>query len=265
MITLYDLGPVYFEDKGLSPYVRTIRYSFSPLSSNLSSPTIFPRFALNYKKIPYKDIQIPISEVKSTAKSVGAPPTSTKPDGSPKYTVPFIYDSTTGKLVSDSFLIAEYLDEAYPDTPRIVPLGMRVLQAIFCQTMVSAFVPIYPAIQPATEAQWMPKEFVEDLVRLDSRRSTASALSVEEEAAAWGQTRAALGEIALAYGTRAAEDSAFVMGGSTPTYADIAFTSFLWWVRTVYGEDSEIWGGIGGVGEGIIGKLCQDTLAHCKE
>ncbi|KAG7086932.1 hypothetical protein E1B28_002848, partial [Marasmius oreades] len=89
MITLYDFGPSFFDKAmGTSPFVRTIR------------------FALNLKKIPYKVIELGLFDLTPTAKSIGAPPTGKKPDGTPKYTVPFIQDDSTGAVVSDSFLIA---------------------------------------------------------------------------------------------------------------------------------------------------------------
>ncbi|KAL0056867.1 hypothetical protein AAF712_016517 [Marasmius tenuissimus] len=101
MITLYDTGPSSFPSHlGCGPYVRKII------------------FALNYKKLPFKLITLPLPTIESTAKSLGAPPTDTFPKtGLPKYTVPFLHDSN--EVVSDSFAIAQYLDTAYPDTPRL--------------------------------------------------------------------------------------------------------------------------------------------------
>ncbi|KAF9253935.1 hypothetical protein L218DRAFT_836527, partial [Marasmius fiardii PR-910] len=65
---------------------------------------------LNYKKIPYNAVHIGFSDVEPTAKRIGAPPTGKKPDGSDQYTVPMLVDSSTGQVLSDSFLIALYLD-----------------------------------------------------------------------------------------------------------------------------------------------------------
>ncbi|KAF9468314.1 hypothetical protein BDZ94DRAFT_779175 [Collybia nuda] len=61
-------------------------------------------------------------------RSIGAPPTGKKPDGSPLYTVPTIYDPSTGAAVSESTEIAIYLDAAYPDTPKLFPAGAHALQ-----------------------------------------------------------------------------------------------------------------------------------------
>jgi glutathione S-transferase len=48
------------------------------------------------------------------------PPSQNLPDGTPRYTVPAIHDSSTGAKVSDSYDIIKYLDQTYPDTPQII-------------------------------------------------------------------------------------------------------------------------------------------------
>jgi glutathione S-transferase len=72
-------------------------------------------------------------------RSIGAAPTGEKPDGSPLYTLPAIVDPsrTTSSggptVVSESFRIAEYLDEAYPtpSTGALFPPGTKALQQLF--------------------------------------------------------------------------------------------------------------------------------------
>ncbi|KAK1223752.1 hypothetical protein PQX77_013370 [Marasmius sp. AFHP31] len=94
----------------------------APFSLGFPPPSLkIRRFALNYKKIPFKLVDIPFSSIESTARSLGAPPTDRFPTtGEPKYTVPSLHDSDKNAVISDSFLIAEYLDAAYPDTPRLL-------------------------------------------------------------------------------------------------------------------------------------------------
>ena len=41
--------------------------------------------------------------------------------GEVKYTVPVIYDPATKRVIKDSFEIAKYLDEQYPDRPTLLP------------------------------------------------------------------------------------------------------------------------------------------------
>jgi len=96
------------------------------------------RYVLNFKGIPYKTIWLEITDIEPAMRRIGAPPTGTKPDGSPLYTVPVIVDhsrrSPSGGpiVVSESFLIAEYLDEAYPSPGPLFPEGTKALQTLFC-------------------------------------------------------------------------------------------------------------------------------------
>ncbi|TFK22709.1 hypothetical protein FA15DRAFT_688229 [Coprinopsis marcescibilis] len=82
------------------------------------------RLCLNYKQLPYHTIYALYSNVTAFAKKHGIPPTGVKPDGSPSYTLPAIHDSKTNATVSDSFKIARYLDETYPDTPAFFPIAI---------------------------------------------------------------------------------------------------------------------------------------------
>jgi len=72
------------------------------------------------------------------AKKINAPPTGAKGDGSPLYTLPIINDPNTGKVISDSFLIAEYLDATYPNGPALFPAGTKSLVAAFESGILNA-------------------------------------------------------------------------------------------------------------------------------
>lgn len=64
-------------------------------------------------------------DIPSTLKAIGAPTTA-----GGRYTVPVINDPNTGAVVSDSLVIAEYLDKTYPEKP-VIPRGANVLMAMF--------------------------------------------------------------------------------------------------------------------------------------
>ena len=83
---------------------------------------------MDYKRLPYKTVFVEFSEIARVSQEIGAKPTGTWPDGSPKYTVPAIYDPSTKTAVSDSVAIAQYLDATYPDTPRVIPEGTEAFQ-----------------------------------------------------------------------------------------------------------------------------------------
>ncbi|KAI0341767.1 hypothetical protein BDW22DRAFT_1358637 [Trametopsis cervina] len=95
------------------------------------------RAVLNYKGIAYRTEWIEFPDIEPLAKSLGVPPTSKKPSGEPLYTLPMILDPSTGKVIADSLPIALYLDEQYPDTPRVVPSGTLSAHREFAATFQS--------------------------------------------------------------------------------------------------------------------------------
>jgi len=122
-ITLYDAASL-LKEKTLSPFVGKTR------------------LLLNYKKIPFKTVWITFPEIEPTCKSVGAPPTRKKQDGSPHYTIPFITvtppegSEDPALAISDSGKIAEYIERAFPDPANtLIPEGTRVYRALLGQFM----------------------------------------------------------------------------------------------------------------------------------
>ncbi|KAI0782748.1 hypothetical protein C8Q75DRAFT_495202 [Abortiporus biennis] len=80
------------------------------------------RLVLNFKGLAYTTQFVEIIDLESTLKPLGVPPTGTKADGSPHYTVPAIIDATDSTkppvCISDSQKILLYLEETYPDPSR---------------------------------------------------------------------------------------------------------------------------------------------------
>ncbi|EAU86423.1 hypothetical protein CC1G_05417 [Coprinopsis cinerea okayama7 len=109
------------------------------------------RFSLNYKGLPFKTEWIEIPDIESAVyrkHNLSAP--TTRPDGSPKYTLPVIYDSSTDKAIADSFEIAKYLDATYPDTPKVFPDTKDGAEAgwnkqeVMINTIMGHIFPIFP-------------------------------------------------------------------------------------------------------------------------
>ncbi|CAO3679738.1 unnamed protein product [Rhizopus stolonifer] len=75
----------------------------------LSSPnTAKTRYALNFKKIPYNTEWVTFSNIEDILKPI------TKSESRP--TVPIIVDKRNGKVIQDSWEIAKYLEESFPET-----------------------------------------------------------------------------------------------------------------------------------------------------
>ncbi|ESK86991.1 hypothetical protein Moror_10921 [Moniliophthora roreri MCA 2997] len=210
MITLYDVGPLVIDGKesGFSPFVRRIMY------------------ILNYKRLPYQVKLLRYEDIEPTAKSVGAPPTALRADGiTPRYTVPFLVDSTTNTAVSDSILIAEYLDTAYPSSPQTTPKATQVL----VDTIFQKFRPLYAVMGPIVRKKLTPV-LLEGQRKVYGDAAASLVLTPEQETAIWESTKASFDEI-----YRDVEEL------REPTYADFALASMFWAVRMTFGRDSTQW------------------------
>ncbi|KAF8509358.1 hypothetical protein BU17DRAFT_56204 [Hysterangium stoloniferum] len=94
------------------------------------------RFALNFKGLKYRTVWLEYPDIEPTMKRIGASPGPTKPDGR-RYTIPVIVDPVhaapdgTPIPITDSWKIAEYLDEKYPEPGLLFPSGTKALQSLF--------------------------------------------------------------------------------------------------------------------------------------
>ncbi|KAJ8077595.1 hypothetical protein AAF712_009061 [Marasmius tenuissimus] len=243
MITLYDMGPTACPtDLGASPHTRKII------------------FTLNYKKLPFEIKPIAPDDIEATAKAVGAPHTSILANGKPRYTIPFIQDHNTGKAVSDSFRIAEYLDEAYPDTPKVIPDGTRALQLVFIDALTPKFMLLIPVVFPKFEELY--PGFIAGRRKVygggpDSPYPDFPQLTEEQKKGMWVQAKASFGQLEAAYG----EEKLWVMGGK-PVFADFALSVFFVTLMVACGEESEEWKDVSGWAGGRIGRLVEETLKY---
>ena len=91
---------------------------------------------MNFKGIPYKTEWVEFPDIEAVVKKQGGAPTGKKPDGSPFYTLPMIFDPSTKTVVTESSNIAKYLDKTYSNTPQLFPAGTTALQTVFLDTVV---------------------------------------------------------------------------------------------------------------------------------
>ena len=131
VIVFYDI-PSSLPHKAWSPNTWKTRYasssSHSILRALLHPPVV--RYLLNIKGIPYRTQWIEYPDIADHVKSLGVPPT--EPGTLTPYTLPAIYDPKTKRVVAESFNIAAYLDDEYPDTPAIMPKETRAFHVRPC-------------------------------------------------------------------------------------------------------------------------------------
>ncbi|KAL0579555.1 hypothetical protein V5O48_002435 [Marasmius crinis-equi] len=244
MITLYDLGPSHFPaDLGCSPHVRKIV------------------FTLNYKKIPFTIKTLLFDAIEPTAKSLGADPTGKKADGSPKYTVPIIEDHTKGKVVSDSLRIAEYLDQAYPDTPVVVPPGTQELQSKLMDE-VTERTGVMQRFQMMKWVKFCTPELLESRKKAHGDQQLPPGFlefTPEEEAAAWVKAKESFEELDKKF----YEGKGLFLMGDKPVFADLAIAAWMVTGKVINGgEESKEWKETAGWINGRVGKLTEEALKY---
>jgi glutathione S-transferase len=74
------------------------------------------RLALSFKCVPFKTTWVDMPDIPDVRKGLSCPATRKFDDGSDYYTLPMLRDSTSGRVVGDSFDIANYLEEMFPDS-----------------------------------------------------------------------------------------------------------------------------------------------------
>ncbi|KAJ8083596.1 hypothetical protein PM082_009471 [Marasmius tenuissimus] len=211
MLTLYDTGPSGFPSHlGCGPHVRKII------------------FALNYKKIPFKLVNVPFTSIETTAKLLGAPPTDTFPTtGEPKYTVPFLHDSDKNRVVSDSFTIAEYIDKAYPDTPRLFTEGTVATVKELVEAREEALRILFPIFMHK-----IAKLYSDEIKAVVAKRggNLEATIPEDQQSELWDKAKKAFEEVEGRLGN---DD-----GG---VFADLALAGMLWHIRCACGEESKEW------------------------
>lgn len=210
-----------------------------------NSSNIVRRFALNYKRLPFKTVFVEFPDIARISQEIGASPTGTRPDGSPKYTVPAIYDPSTNTAVAESIAIVRYLDATYPDTPRIIPEGTEAfhaaievaVRAVIHPNSMHLVMPLAPSLLSPDSAAYygaileatMDKSLVAELSVLGSAAREERLVALES----------GMGKIAQWIKVDG-KDRKFFMG-DRPCYVDFFMGAGLESMQKVLGEDSEEW------------------------
>lgn len=200
------------------------------------------RYTLNLKGIPFKTEWVEFPDIEPLCKKLSISPTSKKANGSDYYTLPAIHDPSTGVYISDSILIAEYLEKTYPDTPQVFPHHTLTLQAAFTAAFVNNLSALWNFIVPTAFEKLSPRsqEYFRR-TREKSLRKTLEDLAPKGEAAVveWAQFRDGLGK-ANAWYVKNGGQGPYLLG-ETQSWGDIIVASYFKWMRVVWGDDSQQW------------------------
>jgi glutathione S-transferase len=100
-----DSNPLVFYD--ISSPIQPRSYAPNPSKA---------RLALSFKGVPFKTKWVDILDIPDVRKGLGCPAVRKLDDGSDFYTLPMLRDPISGTVVGDSFEIANYLEDMFPDS-----------------------------------------------------------------------------------------------------------------------------------------------------
>jgi glutathione S-transferase len=100
-------SPIVFYDIASRPPVEKNCYSPNPWKT---------RLALNFKGLPYSTSWVALPDIAKVRSSLKVPPCRKFADGTDFFTLPIIEDPATDSLIGDSFDIAVYLQNTYPNS-----------------------------------------------------------------------------------------------------------------------------------------------------
>ncbi|KAL6058146.1 GST N-terminal domain-containing protein [Balamuthia mandrillaris] len=102
---MMDSNPLIFYD--ISSPIEPRSYAPNPSKT---------RLALSFKRVPFKTTWVDILDIPDVRKGLGCPAVRKLDDGSDFYTLPMLQDPASGRVVGDSFEIANYLEDMFPDS-----------------------------------------------------------------------------------------------------------------------------------------------------
>ncbi|PPQ79766.1 hypothetical protein CVT25_003319 [Psilocybe cyanescens] len=192
------------------------------------------RISLNFKGIPYTTQWIEFPDIEPLFKKLGIPPSRNKADGSPFYTIPAIHDPSTGVYITDSILIAEYLDKTYPEKPLIIPHGTLGVQSAFNDGVSYHLKSILAVSVPSLITKLNPPSANHMLIWRGSHEGPK--VEVTEQ---WKAFENGLSQVDVWYSRNGGKGPFFL--GDIPSWADIVMASFLAYTRRTLREESKEW------------------------
>lgn len=199
------------------------------------------RFSLGLKRLHYQTEWVEYPDIASVSKKMGFLPTAMHGDN-PYYSLPAIYDPNSSTPLSDSALIAEYLDKAYPDTPKLFPPGSHALQYAFIDALSSKLQPIWAFALPASHAILNPlsQEYFRRTREAQFGKPLEDVIPKGEAAVEeWMKIKAAFDAV---YGwlEKGKENGPYFLG-KEPAFVDIVIASHLIYFKKIWGADSQQW------------------------
>ena len=210
---------------------------------------VITRFALSVKGLPFRTEWIEYLDIAPFLKARGVAPNP--PPSHYPYTLPAIYDPLTGKTIMESYEIARYLDETYPDTPKLLPVETRAFELAFQHAFVEtvhklfmplALAPICQMLNPPSQKYFRETREAQRGAKLEELSPPGSKLRAEQ------LDKLQKGFSVLASWFDAAGDGRLLLTGGGPdgdptkvVHGDTYIAGVLIWARITWGAESEEW------------------------
>lgn len=234
---------------------NTWRTRYAPQRCRRSTLETY-RLALGFKGIPFKTVWVEYPDIADLCTRIGAGPTDVNPDGTPYYSLPVIQDLSTGKVVSDSWAIARYLDATYPERPLLLPPGTAGLQRAFIAAAAHVAVSHYgDSVLLPTCAQLRPRstEYFRRTREADFGCTMEAISAGQTRVDAWKKARDGFSRI-KGWIEENGEGSRWIMG-DVVSYADLVLAAWTVWVRQVKAAE---WENVSEWDDGFWIKFVQD-------
>jgi glutathione S-transferase len=195
------------------------------------------RLALNFKKLPFETVFIEYRDIEAKANELGVAPTGRRPDGTPRYTLPMIYDASTKTAVADSTNIVEYLDSAYPYTPQFLAPKTKGIVKAFGDSVSTGTTWAVPLTMPhAFETRQLTFASIMHIVKHNPGiENIMEPYGVQKERH-WIQGELEMERLASYF-----ESDTTFMTGEEPTAGDFCIAGALISLRALFGKDSQGW------------------------
>ncbi|KAL4062936.1 hypothetical protein V8B97DRAFT_1649565 [Scleroderma yunnanense] len=232
----------------------------SNIEGNYWSPnTVKSRFILAHKGLPFEVDWVEFPDIAPRMKEIGATPNKF-PDGSERYTLPVLRDPNTGAIITDSWDIAVYLENTYPEKP-IFPKDSQGLIRAFEAAYINQVMPaIKFLLLRAREIMNEPSVEYYTTTKEEHFKQKFEEFSPEgpERDQHWSVLEKGFTTIKTWYDNT---DGKWLMG-STFSYADILAGSGLFWFKRVLHDDE--WKRVAAWHDGHWKRLLADVERECK-
>ncbi|KAG6908593.1 hypothetical protein DXG01_003996 [Tephrocybe rancida] len=224
------------------------------------SPNIWKtRYSLNFKGLPFETVWVEYPDIASLSKEMGFLPTPRADSDNPYYSLPAIYDPNTSTPLSESALIAQYLDRAYPNTPKLFPPGSHALQYAFIDALRSKLDFVRSFSLPASHAILNPvsQEYFRRTREIYFGATLEEVLPKGETGVAeWAKVKAGF-DVVNGWLELGKSDGPYLLG-QEPGFADFVLAGYVIYLKKIWGVDSQQWKDISAWNGGRWAKLVQD-------